>query len=75
MVAGYEHSVANMYFISAGIFAKTNELFVALNGAADLSNLTWLGMFTNNLLPVTIGNIIGGVVFVAMGYMLALKER
>ena len=75
VVAGYEHSVANMYFISAGIFAKTNELFVALNGAADLSNLTWLGMFINNLLPVTIGNIIGGVVFVAMGYMIALKER
>ena len=75
VVAGYEHSVANMYFISAGIFAKGNELFVAFNGAVDLSNLTWLGMFANNLLPVTIGNIIGGVIFVAMGYTYALKER
>ena len=64
-----------MFFISAGIFAKGNELFVSLNGAIDLSNLTWLGMFTNNLIPVTIGNMIGGIVFVTMGYWLALKER
>lgn len=75
VVAGYEHSIANMFFISAGIFAKGNELFVTLNGAIDLSNLTWLGMFTNNLIPVTIGNMIGGIVFVTMGYWLALKER
>ena len=75
VVAGYEHSIANMYFISAGIFGSKEELFVALNGAMDLSNLTWIGMFANNLLPVTIGNIVGGVVFVAMGYGFALKER
>ncbi len=75
VVAGYEHSIANMYFISAGILGSKNELFLALNGAMDLSNLTWIGMFANNLLPVTLGNIIGGAIFVAMGYAFALKER
>jgi len=74
---GFEHSVANMYFISAGILTSANETFAALSGAgADaLSNLDWTGMFADNLLPVTLGNIAGGILFVAAGYWLALKGR
>lgn len=77
VTAGFEHSVANMFFIPAGIFAKGNELFISLSGvsAEALSHLTWNGMFTQNLLPVTIGNIIGGAVCVAMGYYTALKNK
>lgn len=75
VTGGFEHSVANMYFIPAGIFASQNEVFATLSGAAPeaLANLTWEGMLVNNLLPVTIGNIIGGGVFVATAYWLALK--
>lgn len=77
VTAGFEHSVANMFFIPAGIFASGNELFVSLSGISQdvLSNLNWSGMLINNPFPVTIGNIIGGSVCVAMGYYTALKSE
>ena len=77
VTAGFEHCVANMFFIPTGIFAKESEIFVSLSGvgAEALSNLTWAGMFVNNMLPVTIGNIIGGAVCVSMGYYTALKDK
>lgn len=77
VTAGFEHSVANMFFIPAGIFASGNELFVSLSGVSQdiLSNLNWSGMLINNLFPVTIGNIIGGSFCVAMGYYAALKSE
>lgn len=77
VTAGFEHSVANMFFIPAGIFASGNELFVSLSGISQdvLSNLNWSGMLINNLFPVTIGNIIGRSVCVAMGYYTALKSE
>lgn len=77
VTAGFEHSVANMFFIPAGIFASGNELFVSLSGVSRdvLSGLNWSGMLINNLFPVTIGNIIGGSVCVAMGYYTALKSE
>ncbi len=75
VVAGYEHSVANMYFIPAGILASSCENVTSLIAGTDLSILTWKNMFLNNLLPVTLGNIVGGAVCVAGGYWLALKKR
>jgi formate/nitrite transporter len=64
---GFEHSVANMYFIPTGLFLK--DLFgVAAPAGADAGSLNWLAFFWRNLLPVTIGNIIGGAVFVGMSY-------
>ena len=76
VTAGFEHSVANMFFIPAGILAGGNEVFAVLSGMSSdaLSNLTWTGMMINNLLPVTIGNIIGGAICVASGYYAALKS-
>ncbi|NWF69009.1 MAG: formate/nitrite transporter family protein [Chloroflexi bacterium] len=72
---GFEHSIANMYFIPIGILIKDfDPAFVArLN--LDLGNLTLAG-FAGNLLPVTIGNIIGGVVMVAGVYWFVyLREK
>ena len=63
---GFEHCVANMYFIPAGIFL-TRWAGLAPEGV-DLTTLTWSAFFINNLIPVTIGNTIGGVVFVGLGY-------
>lgn len=76
VTSGFEHSIANMYYIPAGIFAKTSEDFVlTANIAADtLSTLTWSGFFINNLLPVTLGNIIGGGLFVALIYWFSYKK-
>lgn len=65
---GFEHSVANMYFIPAGIVAQTNpDIMATVKASVDLSNLTISG-FINNLLPVTLGNIVGGSVFVGLIY-------
>ena len=77
VTAGFEHSVANMFFIPAGIMAAGSPSFAALSGASAeaLANLTWIGMLVNNLLPVTIGNIIGGGWCVAVGYYTALKDE
>ncbi len=70
---GFEHSVANMYFIPAGLLVKQNPQVLAaaqaaLGEAPDLSKLTIHGFLLYNLLPVTIGNIIGGSVFVGAIY-------
>lgn len=77
VTAGFEHSVANMYFIPAGIFAKSNQMFTSLSemGFDALANLNWSGMFELNLLPVTLGNIVGGAVCVAIGYYTALADN
>jgi formate/nitrite transporter len=70
ITSGFEHSVANMYYIPAGIFAKANPDFAALARltAEQLAGLNWGAFFTKNLLPVTLGNIVGGAVFVGAAY-------
>ncbi|MBN1255622.1 MAG: formate/nitrite transporter family protein [Deltaproteobacteria bacterium] len=64
---GFEHCVANMYFIPTGIFLH-QWAGIAGPAAFDPSSLSWIGFLWKNLLPVTIGNIIGGAVFVGMSY-------
>jgi len=70
VAAGFEHSIANMYFIPIGLFIKGNAAFLSSIGksAADFANLTWANFFLRNLLPVTIGNIIGGAGLVGLVY-------
>jgi formate transporter len=72
VAAGFEHSVANMYFIPMGLLIKDfagADFWTAIGKtAADYGNLTWGAFFIKNLLPVTIGNIIGGVGFVGLVY-------
>jgi len=72
---GFEHSVANMYFIPAGLILKHNPKIVALLNGADLSNLTVNGFLLNNLLPVTIGNMVGGAVFVGTIYWILYLRK
>ena len=72
VAAGFEHSIANMYFIPAGLFIKAwaPESFWATAGtaASDYPSITWSDFLVRNLLPVTIGNIIGGAVLVGLTY-------
>ena len=79
VAAGFEHSVANMYFISIGLLVKSDDDFVAgLDPATapDVSGLTWGSFFLDNLLPVTIGNVIGGALMVGAVYWLVyLRPR
>jgi formate/nitrite transporter len=64
---GFEHCIANMYFIPTGIFLH-QWAGVAGPTAFDPASLGWISFLWKNLLPVTIGNIIGGAVFVGMSY-------
>ncbi len=63
VLAGFEHSVANMYYIAAGLFAAGVPQYAALAAEAgvDLAVLNWGSFLLGNLLPVTLGNIVGGV--------------
>jgi Formate/nitrite family of transporters len=73
ITSGFEHSVANMYYIPAGILAKANEEFtqaaISLGVSAEqIANVNWGTLFTRNLIPVTLGNIVGGAFFVGTIY-------
>ena len=71
VAAGFEHSIANMYFIPYALFIKDfDRNFIATVGLniPKLDLLTWQAFFIKNLIPVTIGNIIGGAVLVAAVY-------
>lgn len=75
VAAGFEHSVANMYFIPIGLLIKIFDPAFTSQIGTDVSSLTWGAFFFNNLLPVTIGNIIGGSVFVAAIYWSVFLRR
>jgi formate/nitrite transporter len=64
---GFEHCVANMFFIPAGLIIKQMGGMEA-SSALNLDNLTTIEFITSNLIPVTLGNIIGGSVFVGLFY-------
>lgn len=61
VLSGFEHSVANMYYIPAGIFASMNPAYAAAaqEAGVNMANLNALG-FLGNIVPVTLGNIVGG---------------
>jgi formate transporter FocA len=79
VAAGFEHSVANMYFIPIGLFIKAGapDSFWSAIGktAGDYPDLTWDRFFVNNLLPVTLGNIIGGALLVGAVYWFVYLRR
>ena len=78
VASGYEHCVANMFFIPEGIFTKTLPSVVAASNLSSeaLANLTWQGFVVNNLIPATLGNIVGVVVFVVLLFWMAyLKDE
>jgi len=70
VAAGFEHCVANMYFIPVGLYVKGDAAFWSRVGVdvAQYAHLNWANFFVKNLVPVTLGNIIGGVGFVAVIY-------
>ncbi len=82
VVSGYEHCVANMYYIPAGIFAKQNPEYVQTAmeqygyTTEQLAQLNWKTFFINSSIPVTLGNVIGGMVFMgALLYLVYKREK
>ncbi len=70
VACGFEHSVANMYFIPLGLFLRPA---VAGTSIANLDALTWTG-FAQNLLPVTLGNLVGGAGMVGLVYWVIYRR-
>lgn len=72
VAAGFEHSIANIYFIPMGLFIKAgapDSFWKAIGKSpADFQSLTWDNFIFANLIPVTLGNIVGGSVLVAAVY-------
>lgn len=64
VINGFEHSIANMFFIPTGII---------LSSSLGM-HLTWQGFFIDNLIPVTLGNIIGGALFIGTTYYIMHME-
>lgn len=81
VVAGWEHSVANMFYLPAGIFAAHHSAYV--QKAQERYGLTTqqiqqhvnLSGFFGNILPVTLGNIVGAMICMALPLYLARKGR
>ena len=68
VVCGFEHCIANLYYIPAGLFARHLPQYeaLALEAGADLSALNLTGFLLGNPLPVTLGNLLGGCAFAAL---------
>lgn len=76
--SGFEHCVANMYYIPAGIFANMNAAYTGLIAQAgiDTAVLDFGTFFAANLVPVTLGNIVGGaLVGLVMYYTHATRSK
>ena len=77
--SGFEHSIANMFMVPLGVaihaFAP-ESFYVALNVNPEVyTDLTLVNFLFNNLIPVTLGNIIGGGVFVGLGFWLVEQGK
>ena len=81
VIGGFEHCVANMYYIPAGIFAAGNVTYAEIAAKEygitkdQLASLNWGTFFVNNELPVTIGNIIGGMVCISLVLVLLNRKQ
>jgi formate transporter len=79
VAAGFEHSVANMYFIPIALFIKYSgvpSFFESVQRVpGDFPHLTWTNFFMANLLPVTVGNIVGGAIMVGVVYWLIYLRK
>ncbi|PHV70658.1 FdhC protein [Sporanaerobium hydrogeniformans] len=74
-ISGAEHVVANMYYVPLALFVKGNEAFVEAAHLVDQVNtLTWGNFLFNNVVPVTIGNILGGLFIGIMYYFIFKKD-
>jgi formate transporter len=79
VAAGFEHSIANMYFVPVAIllqkYAGQQFLILLHESGIDYSAVTWHNFILHNLLPVTIGNIIGGAGLVGLVYWFVYLKK
>jgi len=75
VIAGFEHCVANMYYLLLGLFAKFNPDYVEMSHqtAEKVASINFTHIF-QNLIPATLGNIVGGGIFVGIAYWVVYKR-
>ena len=75
VTCGFNHSIADMTYCMLGLFAKNVPAYVeaAQSAGVALGNLTWGNYFVGNLIPVTLGNLVGGVCVGALFWFAYLK--
>lgn len=75
IIGGFEHCVANMYYFSIGMMAKMNPSFLENSHLSPekLAGLNIKNIIFNNMIPATIGNIIGGSIFIGLSYWAIYK--
>ena len=77
ILCGFEHSVANMYYGTAGLLANADPAYhaAAADTVSSIGNLTAGNFLIGNLLPVTLGNIVGGSIMVGCVYWFAYLQK
>jgi formate transporter len=79
VASGFEHSIANMYFIPEAILVLNHgdaKFLAMLNTSGNkYESVSWGNYILNNLVPVTIGNIIGGAVLVGLVYWFVFLRK
>ncbi len=76
VASGFEHSVANMYFMAMGLLLKKSPEMIQMAGLSDAQlQFVSIGGYIHNLVPVTLGNIVGGALFVATFYYWIFKKK
>jgi formate/nitrite transporter len=73
--SGLEHSIANMMFIPAALMTQPYLTEAQIATLPGIANLSWVTMWTQNIIPVTIGNIVGGMIFVGLLYWIAFRKE
>jgi len=74
IAAGFEHSIANMFLIPTGLLVKSLNPTLFSQIAVDPSAFSFVNFLTQNLVPVTLGNMIGGILFVGFAYFLIFSS-
>ena len=76
VICGFNHSIADMNYCAMGLFANLNSSYVAVaeEAGVNLAGLTWGNYFAGNMLPVTLGNILGGVFVGVIFWMVYLRS-
>lgn len=77
--SGFEHCIANMYFVPKAIMLlNKKDAIIAehiIQSGQDYNSVNWFNFFVKNLLPVTLGNIIGGAVLVGLVYWFVYLKK
>lgn len=76
VICGFPHCIADMFYVPVGLLARINPAYaeLAVQAGADLSRLTWGNYILGSMLPVTLGNIAGGVAISVLGWYIHLRE-